>query len=80
MAGVGTICIVPHMSEQTAGNSRSDHPVLDTKGAAAYLNCTPLTIRHMVRDGRLPAARVGSNLRYRRADLDNLFTATGGGQ
>lgn len=80
MAGVGTICIVPRMSESTAGNSRSDHPVLDTKGAAAYLHCAPLTIRHMVRDGRLPAARVGSKLRFLRADLDALFTATAGGQ
>lgn len=54
--------------------------MLDTKGAAAYLHCAPLTIRHMVRDGRLPAARVGSKLRFLRADLDALFTATAGGQ
>lgn len=78
--GGGTVCIVPRMSESTRNNRRSTPPVLDTTDAAAYLRCTTATVRRMVRDGRLPAARVGDHLRYRLSDLNALFTTTDGGQ
>lgn len=78
--GGGTVCIVRRMSESTRNNRRSPAPVLDTTGAAAYLHCTTDTVRRMVRDGKLPAARVGDHLRYRLSDLNALFTATDGGR
>lgn len=73
------VCIVPHMSESTRNNRRSTGTVLDTTGAAEYLRCTTQTVRSMVRDGRLPAARVGDHLRYRLSDLNALFTTTDAG-
>ena len=67
------------MSESKRNNRRSTGPVLGTTDAAAYLQCSPQTIRSMVQDGRLPAARVGDRLRYRLSDLNALFTATDNG-
>lgn len=74
-----SVCKVLHMSESTRNNRRSPGPVLGTTDAAEYLQCSTQTIRSMVRDGRLPAARVGDRLRYRLSDLNALFTATDGG-
>jgi excisionase family DNA binding protein len=69
------------MSENNAGNSSSDREVIGTTDAARYLGVHPQTIRAMIRDGRLAAARVGDRIRVRRADLDALFaTTTGAGR
>lgn len=67
------------MIESTRNNRRSVPPVLDTMGAADYLQCTTATVRRMVQDGKLPAARVGDHLRYRLSDLNALFTTTDAG-
>jgi excisionase family DNA binding protein len=43
--------------------------------AADLKSVHPNTIRNCIRDGRLPAVRLGARIiRIRRADLDSLFT------
>lgn len=44
--------------------------VLTSTEAARYLRVTPDTIRRLVRQGRLPAARVGDRMRITRAAID----------
>ena len=43
---------------------------MTVKDVAAYLNVSTKTIYNMVRDGRLPAMRVGGQYRFSRAELD----------
>ena len=46
--------------------------LLTLRDAAAYLRVSPMTVRRMVRSGRLASGRVGANgaLRFTRAALD----------
>ena len=49
--------------------------LLKIKQAAQDSNVHENTIRNCIRDGRLPAVRLGARvIRIRRADLDALFT------
>jgi len=50
--------------------------VLRTKEAAAYLRITTHTLHRLVRDGQIPAARIGTNWRFSRANLENHVRAT----
>jgi len=43
---------------------------LTVKQVAAYLQLHKLTVYRYIRDGQLPASRVGKAYRIRRADLD----------
>lgn len=43
---------------------------LTTEEVLAYLKITPRTIYRLIRDGELPAVRVGRQWRFRRSDLD----------
>jgi excisionase family DNA binding protein len=43
---------------------------LTTEEVLRYLKTTPRTIYRLIRDGKLPAVRVGRQWRFRRADLD----------
>jgi excisionase family DNA binding protein len=43
---------------------------LTTEEVLGYLNITPRTIYRLIRNGELPAIRVGRQWRFRRADLD----------
>jgi excisionase family DNA binding protein len=43
---------------------------LTTDEVLGYLNTTPRTIYRLIRNGELPAIRIGRQWRFRRADLD----------
>ena len=43
---------------------------LTTEEVLGYLNTTPRTIYRLIRNGELPAIRIGRQWRFRRADLD----------
>jgi excisionase family DNA binding protein len=43
---------------------------LTTEEVLAYLKITPRTIYRLIRNGELPAVRVGRQWRFRRRDLD----------
>ena len=40
---------------------------------AAMLKITPQTLRRHIREGQIPAARIGGHWRVRRSDLEALF-------
>lgn len=46
--------------------------LLRTDEAAAYLRCTPYTLRKFIAQGLLPVVRIGGLRRIRRSDLENL--------
>jgi len=43
---------------------------LTTEEVLVYLKITPRTIYRLIRNGELPAVRIGRQWRFRRADLD----------
>ena len=43
---------------------------LTTEEVLGYLKITPRTIYRLIRNGELPAIRIGRQWRFRRADLD----------
>ena len=43
---------------------------LTTEDVLGYLKTTPRTIYRLIRNGELPAVRIGRQWRFRRADLD----------
>ena len=43
---------------------------LTTEEVLGYLKTTPRTIYRLIRDGELPAVRIGRQWRFKRADLD----------
>lgn len=54
--------------------SRKEPQALTVAEAAEQMHCHPATVRHLIHEGRLPAARVGRLWRVAPADLADLFT------
>lgn len=52
-----------------------DGEYLSLKEVGALLGLSDATIRRRLKDGTLPAAKIGGVWRVRRADLDRLFPA-----
>ena len=48
--------------------------VLTADEVALYLRTSPGTVKRMAKAGRLPAVKVGRTWRFRKADLDEMFT------
>jgi len=48
--------------------------ILTTEQAATYLQLSPDAVKRLARLGRLPGAKVGRGWRFRKADLDEMFT------
>ena len=48
-------------------------PLLTSAQAAAYLSVAPETVRKLCRSGKLTYAKIGSEYRFRRSDLNALF-------
>lgn len=46
--------------------------LLTTREVADYLRVSTMTVYRMAADGSLPSFRVGSSLRYHRADIEAL--------
>ena len=55
-------------------NTPDPGDVLTLAEAAAFLKCHPRTVLRMLHDGKLPAARVGSNWRLSRAALTRYLS------
>lgn len=53
-------------------------PALDITECAELFRCSRQTIRRMIRDGRLPAARLGVRWRIRREDADAVLAPKNG--
>jgi excisionase family DNA binding protein len=51
--------------------------VLTLKEAAAFLRCSPDTVKRRARAGLLPASKIGRQWRFRRRDLDEWLAAGG---
>ncbi len=47
--------------------------LLDVAAVADTLGVCPRTVRRMIKDGRIPALRVGRSVRVRAADLNRLI-------
>jgi excisionase family DNA binding protein len=47
--------------------------------AAALLTCHPETLRRAVKSGNLRAAKIGKEYRFSKTDLEEFWTAKGGG-
>jgi excisionase family DNA binding protein len=47
--------------------------VLTVKEAAEFLRVTPETVRRLCRRGKIPFARIGSDYRFLKSDLEALF-------
>ena len=58
------------LAEMRASEDGPDAAAFDTRGAAAYLGVSERTIARMRADGRLPASRIGRQVRFRREDMD----------
>lgn len=52
--------------------------LLDTNAAAKMLGYTPVYIRRLSRQGRLPSSLIGGSLVFRRADLEAFTLAPRG--
>jgi excisionase family DNA binding protein len=48
--------------------------ILTTEQAAVYLQVSTDAVKRLARQGKLPAAKVGRGWRFRKADLDEMFT------
>lgn len=63
-----------HQRPESAAVMRDQGPerpaFLTTEEVLGYLNTTPRTIYRLIRNGELPAIRIGRQWRFRRADLD----------
>jgi excisionase family DNA binding protein len=49
--------------------------LLDVTAVADTLGVCPRTVRRMIKDGRIPALRVGRSVRIRAADLNRLINS-----
>ena len=47
--------------------------VFTVKEAAEFLRVTPETVRRLCRRGKIPFARIGSDYRFLKSDLEALF-------
>lgn len=56
----------------SASSSLADRELLTLKEAADFGYAAVPTLRMYIRDGRLPAQKVGNRVKVRRADLDRL--------
>jgi excisionase family DNA binding protein len=59
--------------------SDNESEIMTLHGVADYLNCYWGTVYKLIRRGEFPAFRVGSDYRFRRADIDEWIAAGGSG-
>jgi excisionase family DNA binding protein len=49
--------------------------MLDIQAVAQQLGISPTTVRRLVRDGELPAYKVGGRIRFKQGDIDEFLAA-----
>jgi len=52
---------------------------MDADETAASLHITKATLYKLVKDGRVPAQKIGGKWRFSRADIEDLFAMAGTG-
>lgn len=57
---------------------RGKKRMMNIEEAAAYLGCSPATVRRRIRVGEIPSVKIGRLRRVRKADLDKLPTVNAG--
>lgn len=63
---------------QTIPPTPDESALITIRNAARELTCSPITIRRMIRDGRLKALRFSATMvRLRREDVQKLITEAG---
>jgi len=48
--------------------------IMTTREMAEYLRSSPGTVKRLARAGRLPGLKLGHTWRFRKSDIDELFT------
>ena len=60
-------------------HSPREHPLMTCEEAGAYLRLHPRTVGRLLKAGKLPGVKVGSQWRVRRTDLDAYLVGHGVG-
>ena len=55
------------------GSSENGRRLIDVRGAAEYLGCSPAAIRQKVARGELPTVKIDNKNRFDLKDLDGLI-------
>ena len=61
------------LPEVIMNDADSTSPILANDAAAAFIGCTPSTLRSWVAEKRVPFIRLGRLVRFRRADLEDFL-------
>jgi excisionase family DNA binding protein len=61
------------MTEHLTRNGREDHIRISHLGSDEYSVLSPATWRRLVRNGALPATRVGGAVIIRRSDIEKIL-------
>jgi len=64
----------PEPDAELSGIDR-EREVMTLRETAEYMNCHPTTLYRMVKQGSIPAFRLGGNWRFHRSDLDKWIAS-----
>jgi excisionase family DNA binding protein len=59
------------------GDKADMQAFLTTEEVLSYLKITPRTIYRLIRDGELPAVRIGRQWRFKKSDLEDWLDRQG---
>jgi excisionase family DNA binding protein len=65
--------LADRLVERVAASQASTRRLVDVRGAAEYLGCSPAAIRQKVARGDLPTVRIDGKNRFDLQDLDALI-------
>ena len=65
--------LADRLAERVATSQASTRRLVDVRGAAEYLGCSPAAIRQKVARGELPTVRLDGKNRFDLRDLDALI-------
>lgn len=65
--------LADRLAERVAVSQTSTRRLVDVRGAAEYLGCSPAAIRQKVARGDLPTVRIDGKNRFDLRDLDALI-------
>jgi excisionase family DNA binding protein len=65
--------LADRLAAKVAISQTSSHRLVDVRGAAEYLGCSPAAIRQKVARGELPTVRLDGKNRFDLRDLDELI-------
>jgi excisionase family DNA binding protein len=59
-------------------NQKLNNPMMTTKMVADYLHCHNATVYRLVKEGRIPHFKLGSDFRFEKAAIDEWMEKGGG--